>query len=379
MHIYCGPLYSGFYGSNCNYYAGGTNTYLAKMNSPVVTTGYTSVNLKFWWLCNGSSTAFGNVYYRTSTSGAWTLVTVPITNYSLSSTWNLQTIHLAAFDNQAALEFAFQFTEDMVGSDPAFGIDDISVLGTPAGAAPVASFTTSPTPATVCQDSCITFTSTSTGSIDSIRWVACVSGIPVYLLGNTTPYNLYFPSSLLPAGTYGMRLRVYGGGKVDSITKTITINPAPHPVITKTGSVLSVSTAYTAYQWSNTSGPIAGATTSSYTYPVVSTYTVIVDSGGCKGSASINIATLGVSNVNGLEKNYWVTQSGNGTITLNASEILGDLLNINMYDATGRQILNEAWPAGTNSLQVSGLSLSPGLYIIKLSNRNTSAVLKLMK
>ena len=88
------------------------------------------------------------------------------------SGWTQQVIHLDSFDNQATLEFAFQFHhQGLTGSDPSFAVDDVMVTGTPSTVtAPVASFTSTST--TACQDGCIAFSSTSTGTIDSVRWDA---------------------------------------------------------------------------------------------------------------------------------------------------------------------------------------------------------------
>lgn len=147
-----------------------------------------------------------------------------------------------------------------------------------AHAAPVvASFSVTAT--TVCQDSCLTLTSTSTGTIDSIRWKMIIAGSPI-LLANITPSKTCFTSSI-PAGTYLIRLVVYGGGVADSFATSITVNQAPHPVITRSGHTLSVSGSYLSYQWYDDILPISGATTSSYTFTSGGDYSVLVDSGGC--------------------------------------------------------------------------------------------------
>ncbi len=382
MHIYCGPTLSSLYGTNCNYNASGSATHFAYLSTATSTTGYTGVSFSFWWICQGDATTVGKVYYRTSTSGTWTLITTPITNYNLSSTWTKQTITMAAFDNQATLEFAFQFNQNGSGSDPAFGIDEIEVKGTAStGVKPVASFTTSPTPATICTDSCLTLTSTSTisvGTIDSVAWYAVYAGFPVRL-SNANPFSLCTTAPFNVPGTYNVRLRAYGGSGYDSANGTVTVNASPHPAITKTGKTLSVpSTGYTSYKWYNASGPISGATNASYTYSVSGTYTILVDSGGCKGMASMTVSTAGISLVTNAENTFWSTQES-GNLTIHAAENVFEPLNISIYDATGRTVFRQPWPRGDNSVPVSTSGYAQGLYIIKLSNERMSTILKLMK
>lgn len=110
----------------------GKHSFVAIQNVPVITTGYDSVTLSFWWISNRLPLeATGNVYYRTSTMGPWTLITTPITNYNDTGSWKKQNIALPAFNNQSVLEFAFQFTMNGIYSEdgPAFGIDDIKITG----------------------------------------------------------------------------------------------------------------------------------------------------------------------------------------------------------------------------------------------------------
>ena len=60
--------------ANCTFNASGTHSYFTAMNTPIVTTGYTGVNLSFWWVCNGDAVSVGEVYYRTNDTAAWTII-----------------------------------------------------------------------------------------------------------------------------------------------------------------------------------------------------------------------------------------------------------------------------------------------------------------
>ena len=375
MHINCGPIWSADFGSNCNFLAGSTgDTYFTALNTPIVTTGHTGVYLSFWWLCDGDATSAGDIYYRTSAGGAWTQITtaVPAATFYGSSSWAKDSVHLAAFDNQAFLEFGFQFTDglDGAGNDPAFGVDDIMVYtsATTITTPPVASFTEGST--TSCQDSCSLFTSTTTGTVDSVRWSA-TGGTIAGATSNST--DICFPT----AGVFTVTLTAYNSAGSNSSSTVITINPTPHPVITQSGHTLSVTGAYTSYQWVNGVTPITGATNATYTYTASGTYIVVVDSAGCLGGNSIT--PVGITNVNNAAGNYWVSQMGSSAIIINSSRALTENLTVTMYDATGRSIVTENWPAGNSGKQLNTSFLPAGLYIIKLSNPETATVLKWMK
>jgi len=370
LHINCGPALSSIYGLNANFLAGAAGTLVTSMNTAISTTGYTNVNFNFWWLCEGDASSYGTVYYRTATSGSWTQITTPITNYNLTSSWTSQSIHLAAFDNQANLEFAFVFTAGASGNDPAFAVDEVTVTGTPSSSVPTPSFTLTPSP--VCQDSCVTFTNTTVGAIDSFRWV--VVGYP--LTGNTSPYQLCIPS-IIPAGTYTMRMYVFKSGAVDSTDRSLTINPAPHPVITRTGNTFSVTGTYTSYKWFNGATAITGATNSSYTTTVKGSYSVVVDSGGCKGTATYS--TLSVGGVNTNAQAFWVNQASSNAISIFAAEPLDEQLSVSVFDATGRDMHSEVWQKGTIDKQIDAAFYAPGLYYIRISGHGSVSTLRWLK
>lgn len=243
-------------------------------------------------------------------------------------------------------------------------------------APPVASFTV--TASSVCQDSCLTLTSTSTGSIDSIRWKLVVYGVPV-MMSNLTSYLLCTTSSF-PAGSYLIRLVVYGGGVADSSSQPITVKQTPNPVITKSGDTLSVSGSYLSYQWYNGATSIPGATSASYTVTSSGSYSVVVDSGGCPGSSNtITAHALGVNNGLDVENAYWTSQAGNEGLQLNSRQPVSEPLRIDITDQAGRKMISDPWLPGSATQSINTASFPRGIYYILLSNSSTRKVLRWLK
>ncbi len=348
-----------------------------RAQSPTINcTGKYNIRMKFYYILNGQGTTDdGNVYYSSDNGASWSLLLHPPKTTTCPSTqgrWDTISVALPASANNnpnVKVGFGWVNNDDGVGTDPSFAVDSVS-LRTPAAIS--ASMTVTAT--TVCEDSCLTFTNTSTGSVDSFRFVC--AGATIASPG-VSPCSVCFPNP----GSYTVKLYLYNGGvKVDSASSAITVNPAPHPVITKSGSTLSVPSVYTAYQWYTVAlppTPIAGATNSTYTFGTGGMYAIIVDSGGCKGYAIIN--TLGVHNVTGADNIYWLAQENPNGITLRTAFPLHERVDIAICDAAGRAVLTEGWEKGSTSKQIADVPVPQGIYIIRLSNSNTSAVLRWVK
>lgn len=107
--------------------------HFARMSSDVSTTGSSTVTLGFWWICNGGNNNYGEVYYSINGGVDWTVVTTPIQQYRNTATWTQQTISLPVFAGQPTLRFGFRFVNQqslLGGSDPAFAVDDVRIIGT---------------------------------------------------------------------------------------------------------------------------------------------------------------------------------------------------------------------------------------------------------
>jgi hypothetical protein len=104
-----------------------------RMTGDINTTSLTSVTIDFWWLCSGSGSNYGELYFSTNGGASWTKETT-VPKYFNQVSWQNQTISNPAWDNQSQLRFAFRFVNQLTfsASDPGFGVDDIEVVGTAA-------------------------------------------------------------------------------------------------------------------------------------------------------------------------------------------------------------------------------------------------------
>jgi hypothetical protein len=348
-----------------------------RAQSPTINcTGHSNIRLKFYYIENGQGTTDdGTVWYYDGTTWSFLFNPAKTGLCGFQGKWDTTSYLLPASANgnpNVKIGFRWVNNDDAVGTDPSFAIDSITLSA--ASAVPVAAFTASRD--TVCQDSCIIFTntSTSTGTIDSFRW--SIVGFP-YTLAAVSPLTLCMTSTI-PPGTYTMRLDAFGGGGFDSATRNFTVKPAPHPVITKAAHVLSVAGTYLNYQWYNGSSAITGATNASYTYTVSGTFSVKVDSGGCKGTSTA-LSTVGVPIEGPVENKFWTSQPSGNVLSVNAEQYLAEDFTISISDQSGRLMISELWVHGIDNKQIAIEALSPGLYIIRIGNKQAASVLKWIK
>ncbi len=347
-----------------------------RAESPTINcTGKTGITLSFNYIENGQGTTDdATVWYYDGS--AWSLLVnppkTPIGSCAPQGQWTHYSIALpASADNNANVKIGFNWTnnDDGAGSDPSFAVDSMA-LSTSGSVGPVVpGMTASLT--TICKDSCITLTNTSTGTVDSFRWVGTNATIAAPL---TSPATACFTV----AGTQTVKLYLYNGGAiVDSASTAITVNPAPAPTITASGDTLSVPAVYIGYQWVNGTTPIPGATNPTYVYTVSGVYWVVVDSGGCLGGAGYN--TTAVENINNNRYSFRVVQTSGSTVSIYCSKAFPENLDISIYDVTGRVYRKEQWENGKTEKPIGDLFLSKGLYMIRLSNSENSFVLKWLK
>ncbi len=376
LHLGGSASFTGDMGAS--YLASSLSVTNAAAQSPIINcSGHTGITLSFYYIENGEGTDDdGSVYYSPDGGTTWSVLlnTAKTTTCSGGQgQWGHASIALpSSANNNANVRIAFVWINDAdaTGTDPSYAIDSVS-LSTSATTTFNASFTTSTI--TICEDSCITVTSTSTGTIDSVHWSAPGATVTS---ATTTPTTICFPTS----GSYTVHLYAHSGTNVDSASSTITVNPAPHPMVTSSGTTLTTTGVSATYQWYKNDTAIAGATSATYNYSgAYGSYYVIADSGGCKGMSNIIIHTVGVAQVSANGASYSIAQSGTDIFTLYTTQPLTADMNVQVFDATGRQLLRDEWRAGSTSGQYSITGLPTGIYIVRIGNADNSAVLKWLK
>jgi len=127
LHIY--DQNSVGYGvSNCNYDPTAASDNFVQFTSGFCTLGMTQVKFTFFYIAEGSPTAYAELFYSAD-NGPWVSTG---NTYSNQSLWQYQIVQNAAFDNHTSLRFGFRWVND-AGNPPgkmSFGVDDIYVEGT---------------------------------------------------------------------------------------------------------------------------------------------------------------------------------------------------------------------------------------------------------
>ena len=125
-HIHDSVIYNT--ASNANYNNNvSTDTYLV-MSDGICTKGLSNVELSFFYIGEGNTNAYGEVYYNTGASG-WTKVGAA--KYNNRNQWKYEQITDINFDDAFDLKFAFRWVNDSSStpSNIGFGIDDIHIVG----------------------------------------------------------------------------------------------------------------------------------------------------------------------------------------------------------------------------------------------------------
>ncbi len=109
----------------------------SRMTTPISTVGHSNVTIDFWWMCAGSTAAYGELYYSVNGGTSWTLKQ---SNFNNVTNWTQTAISDPLWDNQASLLFAFRFqnTTASTAADPSFSVDEIVVTGTTTAATAIA-------------------------------------------------------------------------------------------------------------------------------------------------------------------------------------------------------------------------------------------------
>lgn len=168
------------------------------------------------------------------------------------------------------------------------------------------------------------------------------------------------------SGSYAVAVTDGNTCENESAPVVISVTPAPVPVITRNGNVLSTGT-FASYQWRKDGQPISGATSQTYTMTGNGNYSVTVTDGttGCSGtSANFNpVGISGVSNVGYDVKIY--PNPASSVVHIDAPAVV----NVMITTLDGKQVLQQ-----DNAKDIDILRLPNGVYMIRVMDENNIPV-----
>jgi hypothetical protein len=142
--------------TNANWNTSTASDRFTFIGNPFCTLGMTDVIFTFFWIAEGDSNAYGEVYYRID-GGAWIKTGLP--KYNAQSKWRYEIVQDPAFEKVQNLQLGFRWINPGTGgvSNVSFGIDDIIAVGTYDNVNnPVNLSINLISPLTVCQDGFVT-------------------------------------------------------------------------------------------------------------------------------------------------------------------------------------------------------------------------------
>lgn len=387
MHIVNGTVCTGFGVCNANFDTGSASNRTAD-TGPIVTTGMSSVNLSFIYLCNGQSgVAYGTLEYSTNGGSTWTVQST----YSGVSSWTTENLTNPAWANQADLRLRFRWQNGASGLDPAFSVDNILVTGT-GGASNAITTGTSLTPTSWCynatQNINVDFTSTGTFTAGNV-YTAQLSdatgsfAAPTAIGTLSSTANSGTISATIPAGTAvgsGYRIRVVSSTPATTGSDNgadLTINALPTVSLGAFSDVCVYADPFTLTGGSPAGGSFSGTgvtlnvfnpnTAGVGSHAITYSYT---DGNGCSATAQQNITVSACAGIEELNNTYLIYPNP----TTSGFQISGaeDISRVVVLDMSGREVLSFD---KMETYDVSGLS--EGNYLIRVHANNNVELHKL--
>lgn len=143
--------------ANANWNPNNASDRFTFIGSSFCTLGMTDVIFTFFWICEGTSDAYGELYYRIG-NGPWTKTGQAKYNNQLK--WKYESVQNPAFNNVAGIQFGFRWVNPGGGgaTGVSFGIDDVIAVGSYNPITdPVNITIPSVNPTTVCQGDFLAF------------------------------------------------------------------------------------------------------------------------------------------------------------------------------------------------------------------------------
>lgn len=385
MHITNNTVCGSFGVCNANFDTGSSSNRSASITTPLNTTGFTNVNLQFYYLCAGETgTAYGIVEYSTDGGSTWGAASG---QYSNVTTWTQVNITNAAFNNQASLKFRFRWQNGGSGSDPAFSVDEVLITGEQGNFASVATGSIANTSYCSNTSANITVPFTVTGTVNSgNQYIAQLSNStgsfasPTVIgsLNSTSngslSINATIPSGLTAGTNYLIRVIATDPATTGTNSSTtLTINAAPsasvialpaNGIICQGESITLQGNGGASYSWSpSNTVDNATAQTVSATPLVTTMYTVTVTGqNGCASTATFTVTVDDCAALKELSETDIIIYPNPAKNFINFSIANSEKANqVSIFDLNGKIVLS-----GLNSEKIDISSLTEGEYLILL-------------
>jgi Secretion system C-terminal sorting domain len=360
----------------------------SKMTNSISTVGFTNVNFNFWWMCAGSATAFGELYYSLNGGTSWILKQSNLNNMP---NWSQMNHTDPAWNNAANLKFAFRFvnTTATAASDPPLCIDQITVSGV---CAPVYS--------TFTQTACdaytwingTTYTSNNTTATDTlISAGGCDSIITLNLTINNSTTGVATHTACgsftwLNGVTYtannnsASHILSTTAGCDSIVTLNLTINNVSNLSTTTNGITITANGTGASYQWlncNNNFSPIPGATGQSFTPSANGSYAVIITQNGCSDTSTCSpITTIGLAENSFGSDFILYPNPTTGVFTLDLGET-HESVTVKVTDLKGRLIQTNQF-ASAHLLNLT-IEEEAGVYFLIIESSENKGVIRLIK
>ncbi len=229
----------------------------------------------------------------------------------------------------------------------------------------------------ICENSVNTYDVTNDPNAASYTWT-----LPGGWSGTSTTNSI---SATANAASGQISVTATNGcGTSAPTTLNVTVNPNPVAVITQAGNTLTVTGTFASYQWHNGAGPIAGATSQSYTATSNGAhYCVVTDANGCTAQSNSITITTDVNNVAKQSSVSLYPNPNNGSFTIEGAFASNDgKANLVIVDIAGRIVHQEQVSVSNNKLTVNidmNGSLAAGVYTIRVSSDAANAVIPFVK
>jgi hypothetical protein len=388
MHITNTSICSGLAVCNANFDTGSSSNRSASITTPIVTTGYTNVNLQFYYLCAGAAgISFGIVEYSTDGGTTWTAASG---QYSDVTVWTEVNITNAAFNNQSSLKFRFRWQNGSSGNDPAFSVDEVKITGEAGSFVNVTTGSLGTNNYCTNTSGAITVPFTATGTVNSgNQYIAQLSNssgsfaspTEIGTLTSTSTGSLIIngtvPSGLAAGTGYLVRVIATDPSSTGTSSSTmVTVNAAPTasiislpstPTICEGESITLQGNGGSTYSWS----PAAtidnpNMQTVSATPLVTTVYTVTVTaSNGCTETSSITVtvddcASISEQEVKGFEI---YPNPANDVLNIQNHDLSG-VSGIEIVDLAGRVV--KSFTGMHESISID--NLPQGSFILKIQH-----------